>query len=194
MSNAQWLWIVVALGIIVVLAFVAFGIINRSKQRSAALRQRFGDEYDRAQQHYGRRADRVLSERLRRVKQLQVRELSDDDRERFASEWTNIQAQFVDDPSAAVSRANDLIKEVMRARGYVADDAFERRADDLSVDHPDVVEHYRAAHAMMRAEAPLSTEQMRQAVVHYRVIFDDLLAPSTPAPITPPPHRPPLPA
>ena len=128
----------------------------------------------------------MLAQRLRHVAQFHVRDLSDVERERFVSAWTSIQTQFVDDPQSAVGRANDLIKEVMRARGYAADDDFERRAADLSVDHPDVVEHYRAAHVLARSEEPINTEDLRQAVVHYRVIFEDLLAPATsrPSPVT----------
>ncbi|HEY1957301.1 MAG TPA: hypothetical protein VGH28_16895 [Polyangiaceae bacterium] len=182
MNNAQWIWLVVAIAIAVVLAIVAYGLFSaRSKRRSALLRERFGEEYDRARQQFGSRTDRVLAERLERVEKFHVRDLSDADRNRFAASWKDVQAQFVDDPRRAVARANDLIVEVMRARGYSADDAFERRAADLSVDHADVVEHYRAAHALMKAAAPLDTEQLRQAVVHYRVIFADLLAPSTAA-------------
>ena len=184
MSNAQWIWLVIAIAIAVVLAIIAFGFSDRSKRRSAFLRQRFGDEYDRARQQYGGRADRVLSQRLQRVEKFHIRELSDADRDRFAAAWKDIQAQFVDDPRRAVARANDLVMEVMRARGYAADDAFEKRAADLSVDHADVVEHYRAAHALMKAGRPADTEELRQAVVHYRVIFGDLLQTQRTTPVT----------
>lgn len=181
MSNAQWIWLVIAIAVAVVLAIVAFGFAERSKRRTAFLRQRFGDEYDRARQQYGSRTDRVLAERLRRVEKFHIRDLGDADRDRFARAWRDVQAQFVDDPRGAAARANDLVKEVMRARGYSADDAFERRAADLSVDHADVVEHYRAAHALATTDKPVDTEELRQAVVHYRVIFQDLLAaPSEP--------------
>jgi hypothetical protein len=120
----------------------------------------------------------VLSERLQRVERLHIRQLSDAERQRFASTWATIQAQFVDDPQAAVGRANDLVTELMRARGYPAGEGFEHRVADLSVDHPDVVQHYRAADALARSNEPIKTEDLRQAVVHYRVIFEDLLEPT----------------
>ena len=180
MNNAQWIWLVIAIAVAVVLAIVAIGYSARSKRQTAFLRERFGEEYDRARQQFGSRTDRVLTERLHRVEKFHIRDLSDGDRARFSAAWKDVQAQFVDNPQRAVSRANDLVKEVMRARGYSADDAFDRRAADLSVDHADVIEHYRAAHALMTTDRSVNTEELRQAVVHYRVIFADLLAPSEP--------------
>ncbi|HSQ64420.1 MAG TPA: hypothetical protein VLM85_14450 [Polyangiaceae bacterium] len=189
MNDTQIIWAVIALAAVVGLVVLSFALVRRGRQRTAMLRQRFGGEYGRAKERYGSRAERELAERLHHVEQLRIRELSDAERERFTSAWAAIQAQFIDDPQAAAGRANDLIKEVMRARGYSADDAFERRAADLSVDHPDVVEHYRAAHALARSEEPINTEDLRQAVVHYRVIFEDLLAraaqPATPVVLRP---------
>jgi len=182
MSNTQIIWAAVAVVALVGALLVGLALARRARHRTAILQQRFGSEYDRARAQYGSRAERVLAERVRHVAGFHVRDLSDAERERFVSAWTSIQAQFVDDPRSAVGRANDLIKEVMRARGYSADDAFERRAADLSVDHPDVVEHYRAAHVLAQSEEPIDTEDLRQAVVHYRVIFEDLLAPAASRP------------
>jgi hypothetical protein len=160
------------------------------------LRQRFGPEYERAVQAHGfRAAERMLAARVRRVERSHIRELSDFDRDRFLAMWNTIQAQFVDDPRVAVRRANELIVEVMRARGYSADDGFEQRADDLSVDHPEMVEHYRVARTLARAGTgkdarnSMSTEELRQAVVHFRALFADLLEPSrAPVPVLRPAH------
>jgi hypothetical protein len=182
------LWIIVGLATLVVLAIAAIALARgsrqRARQRSLMLRERFGPEYERTVERYGTRAgERVLAERVQRVENIRFRELSDAEHARFTSLWTTIQAQFVDDPRTAVARANELIKEVMRARGYSADTGFEQRAADLSVDHPDVVEHYRAAHdlAQTGAQAKMNTEQLRQAIVHYRALFADLLQPTRPA-------------
>jgi hypothetical protein len=179
------LWIIVGLVTLVVLAIAAIALArgsrHRARQRSLMLRERFGPEYERTVERYGRRAaERVLAERVQRVENIRFRELSDAEHARYTSLWTTIQAQFVDDPRTAVARANELIKEVMRARGYSADTGFEQRAADLSVDHPDVVEHYRAAHdlAQAGAQAKMNTEQLRQAIVHYRALFADLLQPT----------------
>jgi len=187
MIDTNITWIVVGLLLVAValavVAAVALG--RRSRARSAELRDRFGPEYDRTVHRYGsRRGEHALQARLRRVEKIRFRELGEAERARFSSLWASTQARFVDDPRGAVAQANDLIKELMRARGYSADDAFEQRAADLSVDHPDVVEHYRAARALADAGTHhgMNTEELRQAVVHYRVLFADLLQPALPAP------------
>lgn len=175
------IWIVAGLAVLAVIVALSLLFARKNRLNSRVLRERFGPEYDRAIAQYGgRRGERVLASRLERVEKIDFRELSDGDRQRFTSSWTMIQAQFIDDPRAAVGRANDLIKEVMRARGYHADDGFEQRAADLSVDHPEVVEHYREARrlAQTSTDPKVSTEQLRQAVVHYRVLFADLLQPA----------------
>ena len=182
MSDTNTIWMVVAL-VAVALAIIgaAVAFSRRANQRSAMLRERFGPEHDRAIEQYGGRAgERELVSRADRVDKLRFRELSDADRVRFSNAWTTILEQFVDDPRAAVYRANDLIKDVMRARGYSADTGFEQRAADLSVDHPDVVQHYRAARALQEkgTSQGMNTEDLRQSVVHYRVLFADLLQPA----------------
>ncbi len=177
-SNTAMQWTIVALVAVAILIVAAIAARRRTLARSAALHQRFGPEYDRAVEEYGDsgRAERELAARARRVDHLHFRPLTDAERARFESAWARIQAQFVDDPSGAVMNANELIKEVMRARGYPIDD-FDQRVADLSVDHATVVQHYRAARALSDASRngePL-TENLRQALVHYRALFADLL-------------------
>ncbi len=178
MTNTAMLWTVVALVAAALVIIAALAVRRRGRQRSAELRQRFGVEYDRAVEEFGSpaRAERELAARTRRVDHIEFHDLNDADRARFTSIWTGIQAQFVDDPIAAVTGANALIKEVMRARGYPSDD-FEQRVADLSVDHAAVVQHYRAARALSESsrKGQGNTEDLRQAVVHYRALFADLL-------------------
>jgi hypothetical protein len=185
MMNTLVLWTIIALAVIAIVAAVAWR--RRPRIGTAELRRRFGPEYDRAVQEFGSeaRANRELAARARRVERFRFLDLSYADRARFQSAWTRIQAEFVDNPAVAVTGANELIKEVMRARGYPAD-GFEQRVADLSVDHPEVVQHYRAAHALAESRTrnePIDTEQLRQAVVHYHAMFADLLQePSRAAP------------
>jgi hypothetical protein len=156
---------------------------RRGHLRTIELRRRFGPEYDRAVEELGSRAraERELAARARRVERVRFRELSDADRARFTSAWANVQAQFVDDPASAVQAANVLIQELMQARGYPSGD-YEHRVADLSVEHPAVVQHYRAARALSESSrtGQANTEELRQAVVHYRVLFADLLQESGP--------------
>jgi len=165
--------VVVAL---VVIAVVAWTILSR--RRTERLRNRFGPEYERALERQGdqRKAEAELEGRAKRVEKFTLRPLSPEDRDRFSRSWKNLQARFVDDPPAAVAESNALIKELMSARGYPVGD-FEERAADLSVDHADVVSHYRAARdiALRNVKGKATTEDLRQAVVHYRALFHDLL-------------------
>jgi hypothetical protein len=164
--------LVLALAVIMAVVVVATGLTQRARLRTELLRQRFGPEYDRAVEQYGARAgERVLGERVRRVDRITFRELTEEERARFDAMWITAQARFVDDPAAAVARANELIKEAMRACGYSIDN-FEQRLADLSVDHPDVVQHYRAARTLAQERG---TEDLRQAMVHYRRLFVDLV-------------------
>jgi hypothetical protein len=170
-------WIVVAMAALVVLAVAVFAM-RRSRGRHERLRQRFGPEYDRALQEYGdtARAERELAARAQRVQRFHVRELDEADREYFAASWRRVQTRFVDDPSEAVQEADVLIKAVMVARGYPIED-FEQRVADLSVDYSEWVQHYRAARALADANrlGRADTEEMRQAFVHYRALFAELL-------------------
>ena len=182
MSNMNIAWVVVALAALVVIAAIGLLLAERNKtHRTALLKSRFGDEYDRARQQFGRGAEAILGERLRHVEGLHIRPLTEQERTRFGSAWQTIQSQFVDDPRGAAIRAYGLVGDVMRARGYPARDGFEMRCRDLSVDHADVVEHYRAAERIARASHPPTTEELRRAIVHYRIIVADLLRVDAPA-------------
>ena len=177
-TNAALQWTIVVLAAIALLILAAIASRRRSLARSVELRQRFGPEYDRAVEQFGTsaRAERELAARARRVDRFHFRPLTPADRMRFESSWSGVQAQFVDDPAAAVTNANELIEQVMHARGYPVDD-FDQRVADLSVDHATVVQHYRAARALAESNrrGQSQTEDLRQAVVHYRALFADLL-------------------
>ena len=174
MSNPTLLVIAVA---IVCAAVIAAWAISR-KRRHERLRHRFGSEYDRTVKAVGTtgRADAVLEERERRVEKYHIRRLDEPERARFTEAWQRVQAMFVDDPATAVTRADALVTEVMSARGYPMAD-FDRRAEDLTVEHATVVQHYRAARAIAERHArhAATTEDLRQALVHYRELFADLL-------------------
>jgi hypothetical protein len=174
-------------GVVVVLAIVVLAVawwFTQRQRRSTELRQRFGPEYERAVDQYGERgrAEEALVARTERVQQLHIRPLGAEDRARYADQWRSVQSRFVDDPEDAIADADGLCGEVMQARGYPMGD-FEQRAADISVDHPRVVENYRAAHALARrsAEGNASTEDLRQAMVHYRTLFEDLIETREPA-------------
>jgi hypothetical protein len=148
------------------------------EQRSARLRARFGPEYERTIEDVGdrRRAEHELHERQKRVSGFEIRSLSVSERDHFVSAWRVVQAEFVDQPSEALAKADDLLTEVMRARGYPMED-FERRSADLSVDHPSVAQHYRAGRqiAVLEHNGEAGTEGLRQAMLHFRALFDELL-------------------
>lgn len=163
--------------IVAVIALVAAFAYSKRRRREH-LRQRFGPEYDNTVRAVGTtgRAEAVLEERERRVQTFRIRPLPRQQAEAFAAEWRRVQARFVDDPDDAVAAADRLVSEVMAARGYPLED-FDTRAADLSVDHPRVVENYRTARtlAVRRSRGEAGTEELRQAVVNYRALFDDLL-------------------
>ena len=168
--------IIVAVVIIAILVAAVWWYSMR--QRSAKLQEKFGPEYERTVADKGdtRKAEDDLTDRQKRVSKLEIKPLAADERRRFNDEWRAVQARFVDDPSAAVRDADTLVGRVMEARGYPVGD-FEQRAADVSVDHPTVLEHYRAAHAvaLRHAQGQASTEDLRQAMVNYRSLFDELL-------------------
>lgn len=177
MDESTTVWALIGLALVALVIILVVASRHRARVRRAELRSKFGPEYDRAVEEYGQaRADRELASRERRVGKFQARELSPADRARFVANWANIQQQFVDDPGVAVSSAHELINQVMRALGYPTEH-FEQRVADLSVDHAAVVQHYRAATALADANrsGQINTEELRQAVVHYRVLFADLL-------------------
>jgi len=164
--------------VIAILAIAVAAWMYLENQRTRKLRSRFGGEYDRAieQSKDRRHAEAVLEQREKRVSQFQIRSLSPADRDRFAESWRQEQARFVDDPRGATERADALLAELMHARGYPVGD-FEQRADDISVNHPHVVEHYRIAHeiALRDKAGHAGTEDLRNALMHYRALFEDLL-------------------
>ena len=168
--------LVAILVVIVLLALLAF--FAGRQRRSRQLQDKFGPEYDRTVEQAGdrRAAEADLLERADRRAELNIVPLEPEARDRYIEAWRSTQAQFVDEPAQATREADRLITSVMRDRGYPVDD-FEQRAADVSVDHPQVVDDYRAAHAIAarndRSEA--STEDLRQALVHYRSLFEELL-------------------
>src|SRR5437588_2693764 len=169
---------------IVVVAIAAGAFFYLRRRRSENLRKQFGPEYKRTVDQYGdqRKAEAELAAREKRVRRLEIRALSAEEQNRFAEAWKKTQARFVDEPSQAVGEADGLVKEVMQARGYPVGD-FEQRAADISVDHPNVVTNYRAARdsAVRNRSGKATTEDLRQAMVHYRSLFEELLAePTTP--------------
>jgi len=172
---ATWVWILIVIAAVVVVAVIA---VAARQRRTAALRQRFGPEYDRAvETREGRRpAEADLRDREKQRAQLDIRPLPEDVRMRFAEEWRDVQERFVDQPSDAVVAADRLVHSVMEARGYPMGD-FDAQAGLVSVDHPDVVENYRAAHGIhQRAQArQASTEDLREALLRYRSLFGELL-------------------
>jgi len=166
----------IAIVAIAVLAIVVMWIAR--KRRTAALREQFGPEYART---VGlaedlKTGEGELAARRERRQRLDIRPLSPSARDGYANAWRDIQAGFVDEPATALMKADRLVMTVMSERGYPMDD-FEQRAADISVDHPGVVDHYRAAHTISaNAEAQRAdTEEMRQGFVHYRALFVDLL-------------------
>jgi len=155
------------------------------KRRSEHLHGRFGPEYERTVSELGdrRRAESELERRAQRVDRFHVRELSHEEQDRFAVAWRGAQTRFVDQPEQAVVDAHGLVTEVMHVRGYPVSAEFEQNASDLSVEHPRVVEHYRAACEIVQRQESgrANTEDLRNAMVHYRALFEDLLG----APINP---------
>ncbi len=171
-----WVWIVIAVVVVAALGAAAWYLLR--ERRTRGLRETFGPEYERAVEESPtkKEAETELAQRQKRREALEVAALSATSRERYLREWETVQARFVDDPEGAVGDADRLIQEVMRERGYPVDD-FEQRASDLSVDHPDVVENYRAGHAISRktVHGDAETEDLRQAMVHYRALFEELV-------------------
>ena len=165
----------IVVGLIVVGLVIA--ALSRGK-RHKELKDRFGPEYDRTVSDIGKRskAEKELDARAKRVEKLNIHPLSAADRQRFHELWRTAQAHFVDSPLTAVAEADALVAQVMGARGYPVAD-FDQRAADVSVDHPLVVDNYRRAHAIAVSaqNGSATTEDMRQAVVYYRALFEELL-------------------
>ena len=170
------LLLIIAL-VVIVVAGIAVLLFLR-KRRTEKLRARFGgEEYTRAVKEGGRRhAEAGLEKRTERVEAFHVRPLTPGDRTRFVESWGRIQARFVDGPAGAVTEADQLLGDVMSTRGYPVSD-FEQRAADISVDHPMVLKNYRTAHeiALRQTLGQANTEDLRQAMVHYRTLFEELV-------------------
>jgi hypothetical protein len=174
MTNTTLIVIVVLVAIAVVIGVWMFG----TARRRAQLKAQFGPEYDRTVRDAPsvRQAEARLDARAARVSRYRIRALTPDERADFTRQWTALQRRFVDEPAAAVAEADRLVTDLMTRRGYPMGD-FDARADDLSVGHADVVHHYREAHAIAvrHARQGVSTEDLRQGVIHYRALFDELL-------------------
>src|ERR1700738_2304797 len=171
-------WIIVAGVAVSALLALAACLFYQKKRQSERLQQRFGPEYVRTVDELGGRtkAESELKARENRVEHLTITPLSPAEAAGFSQAWSALQGRFVDNPKGVIVQADQLVRELMLKRGYPMGD-FERRAADISVDHPAVVENYRAAQAIAardeRGEA--DTEELRKAVVHYRVLFDEML-------------------
>jgi hypothetical protein len=172
-----WVWVVIVIVVVVVVALVAVGFRRR---RTTALRDRFGPEYDRAVENSDDRhaAEAGLRAREKQRAQFDVKPLPEATRLRFADEWRDLQERFLDEPAQAADAADALITRVMEARGYPMKD-FDAQAELVSVDHPDTVENYRLAHAVQQRSLTqqASTEDLREALLRYRSLFNELLRP-----------------
>jgi hypothetical protein len=181
---AAWVWVLIVVGIAALLAVVAWRAFAR--RQTGRLQEQFGPEYDRTLDSAENRrdAEAELAARDERRQQLDIRPLTEAARMRYMEMWRITQAQFVDDPRGAVQSADSLIQSVMAERGYPVED-FEQRAADVSVDHPHVVENYRQGHGLAQAGADgdQSTENLRQAMRHYRALFDELVEPAADEPV-----------
>ncbi len=175
----SWVWAVIALAAVVVFAIVVWQALAR--RRTGQLQEQFGPEYDRTvgTAESKREAEAELQAREERRRKLEIRPLPSAARYRYLEAWQGVQSQFVDEPSAAVARADELIQSVMSERGYPVED-FEQRAADVSVDHPQVVENYREGHRLAQSSAngSGSTEDLRQAMRRYHALFDELVEPA----------------
>jgi hypothetical protein len=174
--NPQWIWIAAAA--VAVLLVVGLIAVGARRNRSAALRDHFGKEYDRTVESAGSRtqAEQELVARAEEANSFDIRPLTAAERDRYRDDWRRVEARFVERPTTAVVEADELVTDVMRTRGYPMAD-FEKHASLLSVKHPRVVEHYRAGHAIIAAPVRPgeSTEELRQAVLHYRALFEELV-------------------
>lgn len=168
-------WVLIIAAVVIVLVIAALFAARRRRER---LQERFGPEYDRQVDVSGNRraAESELAAREKRRSKLEIRPLDPEARDRYLVSWREVQARFVDSPETAVGEADRLVADVMRERGYPVED-FEQREADISVDHPQVASEYRAAHGISMAQqhGQASTEDLRQALIHFRSLFDELL-------------------
>jgi FtsZ-interacting cell division protein ZipA len=176
LDQHQLVLIVAVIAVVAVVGVIGF-FLGR-KRRTQQLRQRFGPEYDRVLKKEGQvaRAEGVLDIRAKRRDKFALHPLTEATRADFAERWRLAQSHFVDDPKASVSEADQVVNQLMQTRGYPMAD-FEQRTADISVDHPVVVENYRAGHdiALRDSRGQATTEDLRKAMVHYRTLFEELL-------------------
>jgi len=179
MDTTNMTWIVVAFVVAMIIGALVGTAFGR-RQRTKKLQEKFGPEYERAINELGdkRQAEHELEARLDHVKALNIRPLSAGEVENFTSSWLATQTEFVDEPLTAIQKADQLIREVMKAKGYPVED-FEQRVADISVDYPDLVTDYRGLHliAIKDPDEKVSTEEMRKAMVHGRALFEKLMKP-----------------
>ena len=180
----SWGWVLIAAGAVVVVALAAWMLMKQ--RRTKQLQGQFGPEYDRTLDEADSKTDAEaeLAARKARREQLEIRPLSSAARDRYTAQWHSVQAQFVDSPAAAVATADQLIQSVMAERGYPVDD-FESRTADVSVDYPQVVENYREGHRLANSssDGQGSTEDLRQAMRHYRALFEELVESGSDEPV-----------
>ncbi|MFY9744874.1 MAG: hypothetical protein WA891_05645 [Acidobacteriaceae bacterium] len=171
----------IAIALIIVVAVALY--LRKRRKTTEGLRSRFGAEYDQAVLTHGseRKAEAKLADRETRVEGLNIRELGAAERERFIADWQVVQSRFVDHPKGAVTEADELVSSLLKARGYPVAD-FDQRAADISVNHPRLVEYYRSAHgvAVRVGKDEASTEDLRNAMIQYRSLFDELVEAKTP--------------
>ena len=169
--------VIVLIIVIVVLALGVGGWVLARQRRSQRLQEHYGDEYERSVRETGdrRAAENALTEREARIRDLDIRELRPEERAGFTDRWEAVQRDFVDDPARALRDADTLVVEVMRLRGYPTEGDFDRRAEDISVNHPQVVRHYRDARKVRDADGEVDTERQRHALTSYRELVVALL-------------------
>jgi hypothetical protein len=177
-TNPLTVAVVIFFAVAVVIAIIASIWLYTRSRRTKELRSKFGPEYRRVARAEGdaAQAESILLARAKRVKELEIKPLSDAQRNQFADQWEHAQAEFVDNPTTAVTHADALVQEVMNVRGYPVAD-FEQRVADVSVDHPAVAQNYRLAHdiAIRNEQDDIGMEKLREAMLHYRALFADLL-------------------
>jgi hypothetical protein len=174
-----WSWFFIAAAVLIAFTLAWIAVLSvTGRTRTERLKRHFGAEYERTVGEAGdlRAGEQELVARERKRQKLDIVALSPEAHAMYAEQWRTVQAAFVDDPSRAVGDADRLVTQVTRERGYPIDD-FDQRASDISVDHPDMVEHYRTAHALYltQGKGDIGTEAQRQALVHYRALFEQLL-------------------
>jgi len=170
--------VVIIIIVAVIAALIVVALLARQRKQRERMQERFGPEYERSIEQAGdrRSAERDLKERTERHESLEIRPLDPGAREQYAQEWRMAQEQFVDEPKVAVKQADTLVARVMQERGYPVGD-FEQQVRDVSVEHSNAVGEYRAAHEIstLNDQGGASTEQLREAMVHYRTLFGELL-------------------